>query len=72
MDLHYVLIILINQWFLFAFLQNFAAQYEGAKGPDPGPGPMVRTPSSHKHKHTASWPTYITTVPSVYINSNLT
>lgn len=26
-----------------AFEQNFAAQYDGAKGPDPGPGPMVRT-----------------------------
>lgn len=23
------------------FEQNFAAQYDGAKGPDPGPGPMV-------------------------------
>lgn len=24
------------------FQKNFAAQYEGAKAPDPGPGPMVR------------------------------
>lgn len=23
------------------FEQNFAAQYDGSKGPDPGPGPMV-------------------------------
>lgn len=22
--------------------QNFAAQYDGVKAPDPGPGPMVR------------------------------
>lgn len=24
-----------------SFEQNFAAQYDGAKGPEPGPGPMV-------------------------------
>lgn len=28
--------------FFLSFEQNFAAQYDGAKGPDPGPGPMVR------------------------------
>lgn len=40
----------INLWLLFTFLQNFAAQYDGVKAPDPGPGPMVRTPP-HTHTH---------------------
>lgn len=28
--------------YLCVHKQNFAAQYDGVKAPDPGPGPMVR------------------------------
>lgn len=28
----------------FSVEQNFAAQYDGVKAPDPGPGPMVSGP----------------------------
>lgn len=29
-------------YFSVCLQQNFAAQYDGVKAPDPGPGPMVR------------------------------
>ena len=37
--------------YFFAFQQNFAAQYDGVKAPDPGPGPIVRTPQDTQHSH---------------------
>lgn len=44
------LYVLYNNPYLYKFVsffkQNFAAQYDGSKGPDPGPGPMVSAKSS--------------------------